>query len=205
MVHFFCSLMQVISTSLTFYLIKIQGIMKNPNQSLSSKFSENDGEKLKTLFVDGLKDLYWAESHLIKALPKMSKAATSEDLKMAFNTHHAETEKHVNRLERVFEIIGEKIQSKKCPAMEGLLQEGDEIVASTDTKSFVRDCGLIMAAQKIEHYEIASYGTLRNIARILGHFEVAEILQTTLDEEGEADHKLTELAEAHINEEAALE
>ena len=179
--------------------------MKNPNQNSSSKFSEHDGEKLRTLFIDGLKDLYWAENHLVKALPRMSKAATSEDLKMAFNTHLAETEKHVNRLERIFEIVGEKIQSKKCPAMEGLLQEGDEIVESTDTRSFVRDCGLIMAAQKVEHYEIASYGTLRNIARILGHFEVAEILQTTLDEEGEADHKLTELAEAHINEEAALE
>ncbi|MBA4850133.1 ferritin-like domain-containing protein [Emticicia sp. BO119] len=179
--------------------------MKNPNQNLSSKFSENDGEKLRTLFVDGLKDLYWAENHLAKALPKMSKAATSEDLKIAFETHHNETEKHVNRLERIFEIIGEKIQAKKCPAMEGLLQEGDEIVNSTETRSFVRDCGLIMAAQKVEHYEIASYGTLRNIARILGYFEVAEILQTTLDEEGEADHKLTELAEAHINEEAALE
>ncbi|RYU96193.1 YciE/YciF ferroxidase family protein [Emticicia agri] len=179
--------------------------MKNPNQNLSSKFSEHDGEKLKTLFTDGLKDLYWAENHLVKALPKMSKAATSEALKMAFDKHLIETEKHVNRLERVFEIIGEKIQSKECPAMEGLLQEGDEIVRSTDTRSFVRDCGLIMAAQKVEHYEIASYGTLRNIARILGHFEVAEILQTTLDEEGEADHQLTELAETHINEEAALE
>ncbi|WP_337041057.1 YciE/YciF ferroxidase family protein [Emticicia sp. 17c] len=179
--------------------------MKTSNQDFRSQFSENDGEKLKSLFVDGLKDLYWAENHLVKALPKMSKAATSEDLKMAFESHLAETEKHVSRLEKIFEMIGERAQAKKCPAMEGLLQESDEIVASTDTRSFVRDCGLIMAAQKVEHYEIASYGTLRNIARILGHYDAAEILQTTLDEEGDADHKLTELAEAHINEEAAAE
>lgn len=175
--------------------------MKNSTTELSAK----DGEKLKELFVDGLKDIYWAEKNLVKALPKMAKAATSEDLRDAFEMHLGETEGHVSRVEEVFELIGEKAQAKKCPAMEGLLEEGNEIIDSTEEGTMVRDCGLIMAAQKVEHYEIASYGTLRNIARILGHFDAAEVLQSILDEEGAADQKLTDLAESHVNEEAAQE
>lgn len=167
--------------------------------------SEQDGEKLKELFVDGLKDIYWAEKHLTKALPKMARAATSEDLRDAFESHLSETEGHVEKVEQVFDIIGEKAQAKLCPAMEGLLKEGDEIVESTEKGTVVRDCGLIMAAQKVEHYEIASYGTLRTLARILGHDDAAEVLQQILDQEGAADKKLTDLAEAHINEEAAQE
>ena len=167
--------------------------------------TDQDGEKLKELFVDGLKDIYWAEKHLTKALPKMAKAATSEDLRSAFEAHLGETETHVTKVEQVFEMIGEKAKAKVCPAMEGLLKEGDEIMETTDKGTIVRDCGLIMAAQKVEHYEIASYGTLRTLARILGHYDAAEVLQTILDEEGAADKKLTDLAEAHINEEAAQE
>ncbi len=167
--------------------------------------TEQEGEKLKELFVDGLKDIYWAEKQLTKALPKMAKAATSEDLKAAFEEHLSETEGHVTKVEQVFEIIGEKAKTKVCPAMEGLVKEGEEIIESTDKGTMVRDCGLIMAAQKVEHYEMASYGTLRTLARILGHDDAAEVLQSILDEEGAADKKLTDLAESHINEEAVQE
>jgi ferritin-like metal-binding protein YciE len=179
--------------------------MKTAKSKSTKTINEKDQEKLTELFVDGLKDIYWAEKHLAKALPKMAKAATSEELKTAFETHTAETESHASRLEDIFGMIGEKAQAKKCAAMEGLLKEGDEVIESTDKGTMVRDCGLIMAAQKVEHYEMASYGTLRNIARTLGHSDVADILQTTLDEEGETDHKLTDLAEAYVNEEAGQE
>lgn len=167
--------------------------------------SEQEGEKLKELFVDGLKDIYWAEKQLTKALPKMAKAATSEDLKAAFEKHLSETEEQVKKVEKVFELIDEKAQAKVCPAMEGLIKEGEEIIESTDKGTMVRDCGLIMAAQKVEHYEIASYGTLRTLARILGHDDAAIVLQDILDQEGTADRKLTDLAESHINEAAVQE
>lgn len=182
--------------------------MKNPKTNSAKKvvkLSSNDSDKLKELFMDGLKDIYWAEKHLVKALPKMSKNATSEELKAAFDLHTTQTEEHVTRLEEIFGIMGEKAQAKKCPAMEGLLEEGNEIAESTEKGTMVRDCGLIMAAQKVEHYEMASYGTLRNIARTLGHNDVADLLQKTLDQEGETDHALTELAEAYVNEEAGEE
>src|SRR6218665_1293007 len=151
--------------------------------------SELEGEKLKELFVDGLKDIYWAEKHLTKALPKLARAATSDDLRDAFEAHLSETEGHVEKVEQVFGIIGEKAQAKVCPAMEGLVKEGEEIIDSTEADTVVRDCGLIMAAQKVEHYEIASYGTLRTLARMLGHDDAAEVLQGILDEEGAADKK----------------
>ena len=179
--------------------------MKTAKTKELKKINEADQEKLKELFIDGLKDIYWAEKHLAKALPKLAKAATSEELKAAFESHTTETEEHASRLEQIFEIIGEKAQAKKCAAMEGLIEESEEITKSTEKGTMVRDCGLIMAAQKVEHYEIASYGTLRNIARTLGHEDVATILQTTLDEEGDTDHKLTDLAEQYVNEEAGQE
>ena len=179
--------------------------MATAKSKTTKTINEADQEKLTELFVDGLKDIYWAEKHLAKALPKMAKAATSDELKAAFEAHTTETEEHASRLEEIFGLIGEKAQAKKCAAMEGLLEESDEIIKSTDKGTMVRDCGLIMAAQKVEHYEIASYGTLRNIARTLGHEDVATILQTTLDEEGATDHKLTDLAEAYVNEEASQE
>ncbi|KAA0989617.1 YciE/YciF ferroxidase family protein [Dyadobacter aurulentus] len=179
--------------------------MKATKGKATKQITGNDSEKLKELFVDGLKDIYWAEKHLAKALTKMSKNATSDELKAAFEQHTTETEEHATRLEQVFEMLGEKAQAKKCAAMEGLIEEANEIITSTDKGTMVRDCGLIMAAQKVEHYEIASYGTLRNIARTLGHNDAAEMLQQTLDQEGETDHKLTELAEAYVNEEASVE
>ena len=179
--------------------------MKATKNKSTKQITEKDSEKLSELFLDGLKDIYWAEKHLAKALVKMSKAATSEELRSAFETHTTETEGQVTRLEEIFGMIGEKAQAKKCAAMEGLLEEATEIIESTDKGTMVRDCGLIMAAQKVEHYEIASYGTLRNIARTLGHSDVADLLQQTLDQEGETDHILTGLAETYVNEEASAE
>ena len=178
---------------------------KTKTAKITNQITETDSAKLKELFVDGLKDIYWAEKHLSKALPKMAKNATSDELKSAFELHTTQTEEHATRLEEIFGIIGEKAQAKKCAAMEGLLEEATEIIESTDKGTMVRDCGLIMAAQKVEHYEIASYGTLRNIARTLGHGDVADLLQQTLDQEGETDHILTGLAETYVNEEASAE
>jgi ferritin-like metal-binding protein YciE len=175
------------------------------NTTKANQITEQDSEKLKELFVDGLKDIYWAEKHLAKALVKMSKSATSEELKSAFDLHTSQTEQHAATLEQVFEIIGEKAQAKKCAAMEGLIEEANEIIESTEQDTMVRDCGLIMAAQKVEHYEIASYGTLRNIARTLGYEDAAVVLQQTLDQEAETDQILTGLAESYVNEQASAE
>ena len=160
---------------------------------------------LNELFIDELKDIYWAEKHLAKALPKMAKAATSDELRTAIQDHLAETENQITRLEGVFESIGEKAAAKKCDAMEGLLKEGDSIIADTEKGSLTRDAGIISAAQKIEHYEIASYGTLKTLAATLGYSEAAEILDATLQEEKNADSKLTSIAEAGINQSASSE
>jgi len=157
---------------------------------------------LTELFEDGLKDIYWAEKALTKALPKMAKNATSADLIEALNSHLTETEEHVIRLEKVFELIGKKATAKKCDAMEGLIEEGNGILEETEV-GVVRDAGIIAASQKIEHYEIATYGTLRQFAETLGFEEAAAILEQTLDEEKGADKKLTEVAVNAINLEAA--
>lgn len=160
---------------------------------------------LNELFIDELKDIYWAEKHLAKALPKMAKAATSNELRTAIESHLAETENHVTRLESAFESIGEKAVAVKCEAMAGLLKEGDEIVAETEKGSITRDAGIISAAQKIEHYEIASYGTLKTLASVLGYQEAAELLGSTLQEEKNADSLLTQIAEAGINQSSKSE
>lgn len=160
---------------------------------------------LNELFIDELKDIYWAEQHLTKALPKMAKAATTDGLRTAIQNHLAETETHVTRLEQVFESIGEKASAKKCEAMAGLIKEGDEIVADTEKGSITRDAGIISAAQKVEHYEIASYGTLKTLASVLGYNEAAELLNATLQEEKKADEKLTQVAESSINQSAKSE
>ena len=160
---------------------------------------------LNELFVDELKDIYWAEKHLAKALPKMAKAATSEELRAAIETHKQETDNHVARLESVFEAIGEKAAGKKCEAMEGLIKEGESIIEDTEDDSITRDAGLISAAQKVEHYEIASYGTLKTLALTLGYSEAAELLDATLQEEKKTDDLLTQLAEAGINQSASSE
>ncbi len=154
---------------------------------------------LKELFVDELKDIYWAEKHLSKALVKMAKAATSEELRSALETHKTETDNQVARLEQVFEMIDEKAAAKKCDAMEGLIAESESIVEDTEDGSITRDAGIISAAQKSEHYEIASYGTLRTLANTLGYSEAAQLLEETLAEEKKTDEFLTQLAESTIN------
>lgn len=161
-------------------------------------------ESLQDLLVDELKDLYSAENQLVKALPKMAKAATSPELRAAFEEHLEVTKGQVERLDQIFEQLEGSPRGKKCVAMEGLIEEGKELISEND-KSSVLDAGLICAAQKVEHYEMAGYGCARTFARLLGHEEVANLLQETLDEEGEADKKLTELAESVINVEAEEE
>jgi len=155
-------------------------------------------ETLNDLFVQEIKDLYSAETQLLKALPKMVEAASAPELKEAFEDHLAETEIHVARLEKICETLNISPKGKKCAAMEGLITEGSEIIAIKG-KSPVKDAALIAAAQRVEHYEMAGYGCVRTFANTLGFTEEAEILQETLDEEGNADKRLTELAESIIN------
>ena len=161
-------------------------------------------QDLRELFEAQLKDIYWAEKALIKALPKMARQATSEELAAGLTDHLEETRGQIVRLEKVFELLGKKAQAKKCEAMEGLIKEGEGIMEET-AQGPVRDAGIIAAAQKVEHYEIASYGTLAAFATLLGEEEVAGLLQETLEEEKAADMKLTEVAESAINLEAAEE
>lgn len=160
---------------------------------------------LMELFVDSIKDIYWAEKHLTKALPKMQKAATSAALATAIAEHIAVTENHVVRLESIFQLLGEKAQAKKCDAMEGLSKEGEGIIEDTDEGTATRDVGIILASQKVEHYEIATYGGLAQLATTLGLTEVADLLSQTLAEEKEADQTLTSIAENNINYQAADE
>ena len=159
-------------------------------------------ESLQELLVDELKDLYSAETQLVKALPKMAKAASSPELKAAFEEHLEETKGQVDRLVTIFEQLEGSPKGKKCKAMEGLIEEGSEVIEAEGEDS-VKDAALICAAQKVEHYEMAGYGCARTFATLLGLNEVADLLQETLDEEGNADKKLTELAETVINIEAA--
>lgn len=171
----------------------------------ASKVSPENQSALLELFVDGIKDIYWAEKYLTKALPKMQKAASSEELQEAFETHLAQTKEQVTRLEEVFELLEEKAQGKKCDAMEGLVSEAESIIEDTDEGTATRDVGLILAAQKVEHYEIATYGGLAQVAKTLGRDDVAEILEITLTEEKETDELLTGIAESSINYEASGE
>jgi len=155
--------------------------------------------QLEKFFTDSLKDIYWAEKHLTKALPKMQKAATTEELKSAIGEHLTQTEEHVSRLEKVFELCGKKAVAKKCDAMEGLIKEGESIVEETEDGTMTRDAAIIMAAQKVEHYEIATYGGLVQLAKTLGMDDAAEILGQTLQEEKDTDSGLSEIAETSIN------
>jgi ferritin-like metal-binding protein YciE len=167
--------------------------------------SVSDHSQLEKLFSDSLKDIYWAEKHLTKVLPKMKKQATSDELKKALEEHLAQTEEHISRLEQVFEICGKKAQAKKCEAMEGLTKEGDSIMEETEKGTLTRDAGIIMAAQKVEHYEIATYGTLIVFAKTLGMNNAADILVETLKEEKDTDERLTGIAEGNINQAAGQE
>ena len=171
---------------------------------IQQETKKNDS-RLEEFFHDEVKDIYWAEKHLVKTLPKMQKAANSTDLKNAFIQHLEVTKGHVARLEEVFEILGKKPQAKKCDAMEGITKEGESIIEDTEAGTSTRDVGLILAAQKVEHYEIATYGGLTQLAKTLGYSEIASILETTLGEEKEADVSLSTLAENTINESAAME
>jgi len=177
---------------------------KKATAKKESKKVVNDS-MLEKFFTDELKDIYWAEKHLVKTLPKMKKAATSVELQNTFAEHLNVTKEHVTRLEQVFELMGKKPQAKKCDAMEGITKEGEGIIEETEDGTATRDVGLILAAQKVEHYEISTYGGLAQLARTLGHNDVAEILETTLAEEKEADETLTGIAENDINYQASEE
>jgi ferritin-like metal-binding protein YciE len=166
---------------------------------------QSQGSQLEEFFINELKDVYGAEKQLVKALPKMHKAATTEELKEAIEEHLAITEEQVARLEEVFEMMEQKPQSKKCEAMEGITKEGETVIEETEAGSMTRDAAIIIAAQKVEHYEIAAYGGLVQLATTIGRTDVAELLAQTLQEEKDADALLTEIAEASINEEAKNE
>ncbi len=157
------------------------------------------------LFTDEIKDIYWAENHLVKTLPKMIKACTSQELAAAITDHLELTKTHVARLEQVFELLGEKAQAKKCDAMEGITKEGEGILEDTEEGTATRDVGIILASQKVEHYEIATYGGLAQLAETLGLAEIKNLLGQTLSEEKEADLMLSEIAENKINYEASEE
>jgi ferritin-like metal-binding protein YciE len=158
-------------------------------------------DSLQDLYVEELKDLYNAETQLVKALPKMAKNATTPELKAAFTEHLEVTRKQVDRLEQIFSALSVNPKGKKCKAMEGLIEEGSEIFTKKGDPSVI-DAALIAAAQRVEHYEMAGYGCVRTFARLLGHNDAEKLLQETLDEEGEADSKLTEIAETMINSQA---
>ncbi len=175
-----------------------------PKKAAASTPAEQES-LLKKLFVDGLKDIYWAEKHLSKALPKLMKAATSDELKQAFQEHATVTEQQIVRLDQVFEKVGVKAVAKKCEAMDGLTREADNIVSETQKGTMSRDAGLILASQKIEHYEIATYGGLAQLASTLGLEEAKNLLGQTLQEEKDADSKLSQIAESSINIEAKKE
>jgi len=161
--------------------------------------------KLQEFFVDQLQDIYWAEKKLVKTLPKLEEAATSEQLKNAFHNHLGQTRQHVQRIEDVFNMIGEEVNSTKCHAMAGIVEEGSDIIDETDEGSAQRDVGLIFAGQKAEHYEIATYGGLIQLAKTLGYNDAANLMVQTLNEEKEADKLLTQIAENDINCEASRE
>jgi ferritin-like metal-binding protein YciE len=160
-------------------------------------------ETLQDLFHHELKDLYSAENQLVKALPKMAKAAANEELKAGFEEHLEQTKGHVGRLNKIGKSLDLKLTGHKCKAMEGLIEEGAELI-SEDAEPSVKDAGLIGAAQRVEHYEIAGYGTARALAAKLGHDEAVKLLGATLEEEKATDQKLTELAESAVNEEAGV-
>ncbi len=159
---------------------------------------------LNKLYLEELRDLYSAETQLVKALPKMAKGASSDELKEAFESHFEQTKEHVQRLTEIFDRLEEKPTGKTCQAMKGLIEEGSEMLEQEGDESVI-DAGLIAAAQRVEHYEIAAYGTVRTFANLLAENDAAELLQQTLDEEGETDKQLSELAEGIVNEKALTE
>lgn len=187
-------------------------INKATNQTATGTDSKTSAKKtaaatsaFREFFTDELKDIYWAEQHLANALPKMQEAATSAELAAAFKKHAEETNLHIQTLENVFLLLDEKPAAKKCDAMAGLIKEAQGIIEDTDAGTMIRDAGLILAAQKVEHYEIATYGTLVVFAKQMGNSKIAEQLQFTLDNEKATDVALTEVAIKFINDQAAEE
>ena len=167
--------------------------------------NEMKNAPLHKFFVDALKDIYYAEDAIMGALEKMQEAATTEELKDAFEDHQLQTKKHISRLEKVFRSIDETPEKKKCDAIEGIIKEGEEVIKSTEEGTMTRDAALIIAAQKVEHYEIATYGGLVQLAITVGHDKAADLLDRTLQEEEDTDYNLTEIAETYINFEAEQE
>jgi ferritin-like metal-binding protein YciE len=170
---------------------KAQTSKATPRKKANSKSSH---ETLEDILEDMMKDMYWAEKHLVKALTKMGKAAYNDELKSSIETHREETERQIERLEKCFEILGTKAVAKKCEAMQGLIKEGEEVIGE-HSEGHARDAAIIAAAQKVEHYEISAYGTMRTMANVLGKVQCAELLEESKDEEAETDQKLTELAD----------
>lgn len=174
-------------------------------KSAASTATQDDHSLLHDLFLDELRDIYWAEKHLTKALPKFKKATTNEELAAAFETHLGETEEQISRLEEVFEMMEVPARAKKCEGMEGLVKEGQQMIEETPKGTSTRDAALIISAQKVEHYEISAYGSLVQLAKTIGRTDVADILAETLEEEKATDQLLTELAISSINIEAGNE
>jgi ferritin-like metal-binding protein YciE len=160
---------------------------------------------MEKLFLDQLKDIYYVEKTQVKALGKMAKKATTEELRDILIEHQEVSQEQLSRLDQIFEILGKRAQAKRCPVMDGLQEEADEMMSETEDDTLTRDVALIITAQKVEHYEIASYGCLATLARTYGMQEVADLLQETLDEEKDADQQLTYIAENNINFEAGQE
>jgi ferritin-like metal-binding protein YciE len=180
---------------------------KNPAKTTTGAFNSNGNgsespkkeTQLEKFFHDQLKDIYYAEQHLLKALDEMKEACTTEELEDAFCDHRTQTERHIKRLERIFSMLGKKAEGKKCEAIEGLIKEAKSIISETKKGTMTRDAALIIAAQKVEHYEIATYGGLVQLAVTLGKHNAADLLDKTLSEEEQTDRLLTNIAEAHIN------
>lgn len=165
----------------------------------------NGESKLFDFFKDALKDIYWAETHLVKELPRLAAGATSKEVKTAFKDHLRQTRGHVKRLERVFKLAGLKPQAKKCEAMEGLTKECKSVLEDTDAGTLTRDAGLIIGAQKVEHYEIATYGSLSCLAQAMGRDDLSRILEETLSEERDTDNLLSRIAVFQVNQRAMKE
>lgn len=171
----------------------------------TKKQAQSESPEFRKFFIDEIKDIYWAEKHLTAGLKKMRKAATSPKLAEAFENHIRESEGQIERLKRVFELLGKTPQAKKCPAMEGLVAEAESVIADTEKDSYTRDAALILAAQKAEHYEIATYGTLQYYAQLMGEEEISRELGATLQEEENTDSLLTCLTEEGVRELAEVE
>jgi len=194
-----------ISTKIILTMATAKSTGKSAPKKTAVQAAKLENSEFHEFFTDELKDIYWAEKHLAKALPKLQKASTSPELAAAFEKHTIETQTHITVIEKVFELLEEKASAKKCDAMAGLLEEAEGIISDTDKGTMIRDAGLILAAQKVEHYEIATYGTLRVFAQNMGREDIAELLNETLENEKATDVILTEIAVGAINAEAASE